>query len=134
MGPRSLGPGSSVYSHPWVYDLSHTHSLASFQWSGLFDQQVLYLTENYLHILNWCPYKGRVVSAPNCEKWSCWCRPLHPAKAAAMCMACHDYAHPPPPIPCFFAGIKLIFKTDCTNCSRFQTTPKTINALQWNPA
>ena len=24
-----------------------------------------------------------------------------PAKAAAMCMACHDYAHPHPPIPPF---------------------------------
>ena len=48
-----------------VYDLDHTHSLASFQWSGLFNQQALLLTENCLQYKKQCPYKGReVVSMP----------------------------------------------------------------------
>jgi len=51
----------------WVYGLYHTHSLASFQWSGPTDQQALCLTESCLHILKWFPYNGRgVVSALNC--------------------------------------------------------------------
>ena len=38
---------------------------------------------------------------------------LQPDKIAAMCMACHDYAHPLPPP--FFAGAKPILKMNCTN-------------------
>ena len=34
---------------------------------------------------------------------------LHPAKAAAMCTACRDYAHPPP----LYASAKPVFKMDC---------------------
>ena len=53
----------------WHHKLNQTHSLASFQWSGLFNQQTLRLTENCLQIWKWCPYKGRgVVSAPICAK------------------------------------------------------------------
>ena len=35
---------------------------------------------------------------------------LQPAKAAAMCMACLEYARPPPPIPPFLLGQKLSSK------------------------
>ena len=41
----------------WVHDPNHTHSLANFQSSGLFDQRTLHLTENCLQIQKWCPYK-----------------------------------------------------------------------------
>ena len=44
-----------------VHDPNHTHSLASFQWSGLSDQQALQLTESCLQIQKWCPYKARGV-------------------------------------------------------------------------
>ena len=33
----------------WVHDLSHTHSLATFQWPELSDQRTLLLTENCLY-------------------------------------------------------------------------------------
>ena len=54
----------------WVHDLNHTHSLASFQWWGPFDQQwMLHMNEHYLQIQKWLPYKGRgMVSAPICAK------------------------------------------------------------------
>ena len=35
---------------------------------------------------------------------------LQPAKAAAMCKACHDHAHPPPPIPSFLLAQNLFSK------------------------
>ena len=31
---------------------------------------------------------------------------LQPAKATAMCMTCHDYAHQPLPVPLFFVNAK----------------------------
>ena len=37
----------------------YTHSLASLQWLGLSDQQMLLLTENYLQPQKWSRYKGR---------------------------------------------------------------------------
>ena len=84
----------------WVHDPNHTHSLADFQWSGLFDQRTLRLTENCLQIQKWCPYRGRgVVSAPICANMvssQYWPRLFY--KAAAMCTACHDYTRPLPPI------------------------------------
>ena len=44
-----------------------THSLASLQWSGFSDQQMLLPTKNCLQCQKWCPYKGRgVVSTPIC--------------------------------------------------------------------
>ena len=50
-----------------VHDPNHTHSLASFQWSGLSDQRALHLTECCLQVQKWCPYKGRgVVPEPVC--------------------------------------------------------------------
>ena len=57
----------SLSNSLWVYDLNHTHSLVSFQWSGLSDQQTLLLTENCLQYQKWCHYKGRgMVSTPLC--------------------------------------------------------------------
>ena len=50
-----------------VCDPNHTHSLVSFQWSGLSDQRALQLTESCLQIQKWCPYKARgVVPEPVC--------------------------------------------------------------------
>ena len=108
----------------WVHDLNHTHSLASFQWSGLFDQQTLHLTENCLQIQKWCPYTTRG------EEWF-----LHsfviktvrnnPASANQGCStsstgSCHVHGMswpclPNSPYPTSFASAKLIFKMDCAN-------------------
>ena len=50
-----------------VLDLDHTHSLASFQWSGLSNQQTFLSTKNCLQIWKWFPFKGRgVFSVPIC--------------------------------------------------------------------
>ena len=35
---------------------------------------------------------------------------LQPAKTAAMCTACHDYAHPPPSVPHFLLAQNLSSK------------------------
>ena len=58
-----------MQNHPSlrVHNPNHTHSLASFQWSGLSDQQALQLTESCLQMQKWCSYKARgVVSEPIC--------------------------------------------------------------------
>ena len=47
-----------------VHDLDHSHSLATFQWSGLSNQQTLLVTENCLQYQKWCPYRVGVVSIP----------------------------------------------------------------------
>ena len=39
---------ASLTQSLWVHDPNHTHSLANFQWSGLFDQRALHLTECWL--------------------------------------------------------------------------------------
>ena len=58
---------ASLTSSLRVHDPNHTHSLASFQWSGLSDQRVLQLTESCLQIQKWCLYKVRgVVPEPVC--------------------------------------------------------------------
>ena len=95
---------SSVTHSLWVHELRHTHSLASFQWSGLSGLQTLRLTENCQQIWKWCPYGGRgVVLCPFVLiRWE-MAQPvptkavLQAAKAAAMCTACLKYARPPPP-------------------------------------
>ena len=51
-----VAKASSTHSL-WVHDPNHTHSLASFQWSGLSKQWALCLTKNCLQIRKWCPYK-----------------------------------------------------------------------------
>ena len=62
-------------------------------------------TENCLQIPKWCPYEERKeVSVPTDNQDR-----LHQAKAVAMCMACHDYVHPPP-VPPFFLGQNLSSK------------------------
>ena len=40
-----------------VNNLNHTHSLASFPWSGLSDQRAFLLTENCVQYQKWYPYK-----------------------------------------------------------------------------
>ena len=58
---------ASLTSSLRVHDPNHTHSLASFQWSGLSDQRVLQLTESCLQIQKWYLYKVRgVVPEPVC--------------------------------------------------------------------
>jgi len=47
---------ASLTKSLWVHDPNHTHSLASFQWSGLSDQRALHLTECCLQVQKWCPY------------------------------------------------------------------------------
>ena len=44
---------------PWVCDSNHTHSLASFQWSGLYDQRALHLTEAAYRFRNGAPTRGK---------------------------------------------------------------------------
>ena len=100
-----------------VHDLGRTHSLASLQWSGLSNQQTLLLTENAYNDRNGAPKKGRwAVSTPVCAK-----RERNgPASAdqglsiasqdSHMCMACHNYARPPPPIPPFLLAQNLSSK------------------------
>ena len=64
-----------------VHDPNHTHSLASFQWSGLFDQRALQLTESCLQIQKWCLYKARgVFPEPVCATRREMVQPL-PTKA-----------------------------------------------------
>ena len=50
---------ASLTHYLWFHDPKHTHSLASFQWSGLSDQRALNLTDCCLQVQKWRPYKGR---------------------------------------------------------------------------
>ena len=87
-----------------VHDLDHTHSLVCLQWSGLSDQQMLLLTENSLQYHKRRPYKGEEqFYARLCQKESYGpaSANLQPAKTATMCMACLEYACPPPAIAPF---------------------------------
>ena len=75
MFPLLLGASTGTLSQGFFHtvcvgsQLDHTHSLASLQWSGLSNQQMLLLTENCLQYQKWSPYKGRgVVSMPVCVK------------------------------------------------------------------
>ena len=64
---RETWAKASLTQFLWVHGPNHTHSLASFQWSGLSDQRALHLTECCLQVQKWCPYKGRgVVPEPVC--------------------------------------------------------------------
>ena len=105
-----------------VHDLCHTHSLASLQWSGLFDRWMLLLTEGCLQCQKWSHYKGRAAFyMPICVKKkrnsqasaeqgfstaSQHSRHVH-------CMSC--LCLPTSSYPTFFASAKPIFKTECTN-------------------
>ena len=89
------------------------HSFASFQWWRFCNQWTLLLTEN---CQKWSPYK--VVFMPvSLARWVVF-QPvltkgiLHPAKAAAMCLACLKCACPSPSST-FFASAKHILKMDC---------------------
>ena len=69
---------SSSINSLGVHDFGHTQTLASFQWSGLSNQQTLLLTENCLQCQKWSTYKGTgAVSMPICAKreWPSQCRP-----------------------------------------------------------
>ena len=99
--------GSSINS-VGVHDPCHTHSLVSLQWSGLSDQWTLktvYSARNGAPTKTeeWflCPF---VLKGVPTEAF------LQPAKTAAMCMACCDYARPPPSIPCFLLAQNLSSK------------------------
>ena len=106
-----------------VHDTNYTHSLASFQWSGLSDQRMLRMTKNCLQIWKWCPYKERgVVFAPICATKM----RNGPASAYQGCLFYRQPRQPPCarhilnmpahlPHPTFFASAKPIFKMDCTN-------------------
>ena len=113
---------ASLTQSLWVHDPNHTHSLASFQWSGLSNQRALHLTECCLQVQKWCPYKGRgVVPEPVCANMV----RNGPASAdqgfsTATQGSCHVHSTPcwnpaTSPYPAFFASAKPIFNTDCTN-------------------
>ena len=116
-----LAPENWAKAHSlWDHDPNHTHLLASFQWSGLSDQWTLRLTENYCsQVWKWCPYRGggmrflhpfvltRVINGPASSADQAV---VQTAKAAAMCTACHEYAHPPPPIPPLLLAQNLSLK------------------------
>ena len=115
-----------------VHDPNHTHSLASFQWSGLSDQRVLQLTESCLQIPKWCPYKARgVVPEPVCaNKARNGPATADQGSSLASQDSCHVYGtpgwtHPPPPIPPFLLvqnlSSKQIAPTD--NMRPSQTMP-----------
>ena len=104
---------ASLTQSLWVHHPNHTHSLASFQLSGLSDQQVLHLTECCLQV----PYKGReVVPEPVCAykvrngPTSLTKAFLLSAKAAVMCTAPRAETRPPPPIPPFLLAQNLFSK------------------------
>ena len=75
---------------------------------------MLLLTENCLQWQKWSPYKSQgVVSTPVCakkERNGPASADQRPAKTAAMCTACPDYAHPPYPIPPFLVTQNLSSK------------------------
>ena len=97
-----------------VHDPNHTHSLASFQWSGFSDQRALQLTESCLQIQKWCPYKVRgVVPEPVCANKA----RNGPAIAdQGSSLASQGWTHPPPPTPPFLLvqnlSLKRIAPTD----------------------
>jgi len=103
---------SSVAPSLRVHDPNHTYSLASFQWSGLSDQQALQLTESCLQIQKWCPYKVRgVVPEPACAN------KVRNGEAAAdqgsflaSQGSCHVHAtpgSPTSPYPTFYASKRI---------------------------
>ena len=99
---------ASLTQSLWVHDPNHTHSLVSFQWSGLSDQRALQLTESCLQIQKWCPYKARgVVPEPVCaNKARNGPATADQGSSLASQGSCHvhgtpGWTHPPPPIPPF---------------------------------
>ena len=109
---------TSLTQSLWVHDPNHTHSLVSFQWSGLSDQRVLHLTEC-------CLYKSRNGAPTRGGEWflrlfvlTRWEMVqlvptkafLQPAKAAAMCTAPWAETCPPPPILPFLLAQNLSSK------------------------
>ena len=101
--PLLLGDSNGNLSQIFhVHDPNHTHSLVSFQWSVLFEQWTLRLTENCLQIQKCMGAPTRGEEWFGCQfvltRWEL-VQPV-PTKAVlqpgkAMCMACHDYACPP---------------------------------------
>ena len=89
---------TSLTQSLWVHDLNHTHSLASFQWSGLSTQRTLKMTENCLNIQKWC-CANKVRNGP-----------LQPAKAAPCAWHLHAETRPLPPLPPFLLAQHLSSK------------------------
>ena len=113
---------ASLTQSLWVHDPNHTDSLASFQWSGLSDQQAIQLTESCLQIEKWCPYTGRgVVPEPVCANMV-RNGPASADQGSSIASQGSWHVHgtpcwnlPTSPYPTFFASTKPIFKTDCAN-------------------
>ena len=108
---RPTHPPSIIHHCMDTYLVKANYVKASLQWPGLSDQWTLLLTETYLQCQKRSPYetyKGRgAFLFLFVSKRSEMVQPvptktfLQPPKTAAMCTACHDYAHPPPSIPPF---------------------------------
>ena len=114
---------ASLTLSSWVDDPNHTHSLASFQCSGLSDKCKLHLTECCLQVQKWCPYKGKgVVPELVCaNKVRNGPPSANQGFSTATKGSCHQHGtlcwNPPTSTyPVFFASAKPIFKTDCANC------------------
>ena len=106
----------------WVYDLCHTHSLASLQWPGLSDQWTLLPTEPVYSVRKGAPAK------PTEEPfYSCLCQKERHGTASAdqgISTATQDscYVHSmswqcrrTSLYPSFFASTKPIFKMNFSN-------------------
>ena len=99
-----------------VHNPNHTHSLASFQWSGLSDQRALQLTENSLLFQKWCPYKARgVVPEPVCPNKRNGPATANHGSSLASQGSCHVHStprwtHPPRPILPFLLAQNLSSK------------------------
>ena len=87
-----------------VHDLCHAHSLASLQWSGPQGPPIIVT----VHCQKWSPIKAEepllhlfVLKRREMAQLVLTKDFPQLAKTTAMCMACHDYACPLPPIPPF---------------------------------
>ena len=114
---------ASLTQSLWVHDLNHTHSLESFQWSGLSDHRALHLTESCLQNQKWCPYKRKgVVPEPVCAN-KVRNGPASADQGFSTASQGSYHVHgtpcwnsPTSPFSTFFASRKPIFKTDYANC------------------
>ena len=103
----------------WVHDLSHTHSLATVQYSQHSDQRMLLQTKSCLKYQRWSPYKvkGPFSTQPPFVQESR--QMAHPAliraflrPGATAAMQCHPEGrtHPPPLVPPFLLAQNLSSK------------------------
>ena len=95
------------------FELFSEGSLVNFQWSVRALRSANAPPDWKLGTISGAPTR---VSMPMCASWMRnGLAVLQPVKAAAMCMACYEFAHPLPPILSPLLVQKPIFKTECAN-------------------